>query len=213
MNRDEERSREPASRLIETELGIYPLDPRGQGTWIYAFKNGSLIALMNHYSQRLEPRLKEPRSRGEIPLRLAELGDFKALHESDLKNYLGFRVFLISFHSPTQELSWDGEKVRHIEHPELANCFVSSSEGQEEAVDRRVGDFQRLEPASLSSFLDFHLSQHEEIGRLSVLVEREKVASVSLSQLVWQKNEGWGFFYLREPVRLAKKLKSKSVRL
>ena len=104
FNRDESKEREPALPPREGERNgvrfLAPIDPRGRGTWLLVNEFGAGFALLNWYEKgQLVPRRSGHRSRGQLVMNLADVGDeanlHQRIHEIDSADYPPFR--LVSF--------------------------------------------------------------------------------------------------------------------
>lgn len=203
VNRDEQHDRpaalHPRWRRLPTLHGstraIWPIDPRGGGTWIGATEHGLVLALLN-LNPRPAPALPDDlRSRGSIIPRLIGLGRgdavMDALHTLDLARFAPFRLVAIEPDAHARyaacmvrEAAWDRATLRVREGIAPPACFVSSGLG-DELVACRLDLFDEfVRPAPTPDAQDrFHA--HAWLGRehISVRMHRADARTVSVTRV------------------------------
>lgn len=125
FNRDERKDRPralpPQARAVGSTLCLWPRDPKSDGTWILANERGLCVFVMNLYGAEASgPAPDAPRSRGELPLRLAEEASTEAatarLGALDLAAYPPCVVGLLD-RSRCRALAWNGKRLRELAAP------------------------------------------------------------------------------------------------
>lgn len=201
VNRDEQRDRPAALQPRWRAAGegdgraIWPIDPRGGGTWVAASERGLVLALLN---VNLEPAPTLPRgmhSRGEIIPRLIDSeGAAEAvsrLSGFDLDRFAPFRVVAVGPDRAgrdwnggmvVQEARWDRARLVTRALPAGAACFVSSGLG-DSRVTPRLELFRELVAAAPVAARQDAFHDHAWAGResTSVMMSREDARTVSVT--------------------------------
>lgn len=200
MNRDEEHTRPaaipPRWRAVgEGRRAIWPIDPKGGGTWIGARDDGLVLCLLNY---NLRPAPAAPRhaiSRGRIIPSLIEHshadGAIAALSAMELDRFAPFRLVVIAPDSPSRswrggarlhELRWDGAALGRLPAIGPAACFVSSGLG-DHTVTPRLELFRARVEASASSRAqdEFHMHSWPDRPAESVMMHRPDARTVSVT--------------------------------
>jgi hypothetical protein len=193
-NRDVGFAREKAlkpSTYIENGVSLhYPRDGKAGGTWIGTSRNTRLICLLN--GGFANHRRKEPyaKSRGIIVKELLLAKDFgPSWSLIELSDIEPFTLVVVEWEqSPLLiECVWDGRN-KHREIKEWAPSIWSSStlytEKMKDMRRRWFSSWFLNRHQSPEEALDFH--QNAGIGReeVDVLMRREKVGTVSITQVI-----------------------------
>lgn len=204
VNRDEQRDRPPALFPRWRSVGqgesarraIWPIDPKGGGTWVAAGEHALVLCLLN---RNLEPIPQLPPdlvSRGAIIPRLIACPDgasvLRSLASLDLDRFAPFRLVVIEPDAPgrawrggvrVNEAEWDRASLNTRTLPGGAACFVSSGLG-DSRVTGRLPLFDELVGVATPAAQDaFH--HHSWPGRehLSVMMSREDARTVSVTTI------------------------------
>ncbi|MDX2131183.1 MAG: NRDE family protein [Planctomycetota bacterium] len=208
VNRDEQRDRPaalfPRWRSVAASdpsfaragvRAIWPIDPRGGGTWVGASDRGLVLCLLNVNPTpppSLPPNLV---SRGAIIPRLigAEggAGVLRALATLDLERFAPFRLVVIEPDRPgrawrgghvVSEAWWDRDELRVRAGLVGQACFVSSGLG-DGLVAGRLALFDQQVAGAPSPEAQERFHAHRWTGRehLSVLMSREDARTVSVT--------------------------------
>jgi len=186
-----EKALEP-KKYVEDGVEItYPKDGRAGGTWIGFSDKKRLICLLNggfenHYGT-IEANKKYRKSRGIIVLDLLKEKEINAAIEAiDLHKIEPFTLVIVDWNNKLQliELVWDGT-IKHIKKlPKEHHIWSSSTLYTGKMKQQRkkwfsTWDFHQKEAAVLK----FH--QQAGIGdeKVDVLMKREKVGTVSITQV------------------------------
>ena len=203
MNRDERRTRAPATPPERRELDgvpvLVPRDGEAGGTWIAVNALGHTLALLNRWGDSpvgdagaREPAPPNPRtfvSRGLLVLELASTPHRRAVDEALTRMPLvSYRPFTLVSLSPGEIpwlFEWDG---RALERASVsAPGLVRTSSGFDQAAAERERGALLREAASRPGGLTpevlfaLHRSHRPEKGPLSICMHREEAVTVSLS--------------------------------
>ena len=194
MNRDERIERPLAKSPAVYEQGlvqsIYPLDSAG-GTWIAANSERIALALLNWNDAQVVRQ--KTRSRGAVIRALINShcseGAEAALRRIDLEGILPFRLVGIF---PTEESlfewHWDQNSIGRKTFPWIPRQWCSSSLSDAAAASVRRKTFERKltegNAGSLTWLRQLHSSHDDDHPPLSHCVHREKVETVSYTELV-----------------------------
>lgn len=200
VNRDEQHDRpaalHPRWRRMPTAHGstraIWPIDPRGGGTWIGATQRGFVLALLN-LNPRPAPTLPVGlHSRGSIIPRLIGLGRgdavMDALRTLDLARFAPFRLVAVEpdTHGACvlRDAAWDRATLRVREGIAPPACFVSSGLG-DDLVACRLDLFEEfVRPAPTREAQDrFHAHAWHGREHLSVCMHRADARTVSVTRV------------------------------
>ena len=193
QNRDEgyERSYSLMPQVYKNsnKLLLYPKDPVGNGTWIATSSNGLTACLLNGAFEKHKRNLPYSKSRGLILLDL-----FKFDHVSDfikkysLNNIEPFTIIAIDGNKEGYELIWDENKLHCTKFNTTEHQIWSSSTlyTPEQKKQRHQWYFNKVKEDQLKNqndILDFHLLT--DISNLdnSILMQREKVGTVSVTSI------------------------------
>ncbi len=171
----------------------YPKDGRASGTWIgYSSKN-RLICLLNGGFENHSSEKTYRKSRGVIVKDLLKETDiFAALSEINLNNIEPFTLAIVDWNNELQliELVWDG-KQKHIKKLDQEKHIWSSSTLYDEKMKQlRKNWFAdwKLENKQ-TDILDFHHNAGINDCNVDVIMKREKVGTVSITQVIKTNNE------------------------
>jgi len=186
MNRDEQKKRPIATELRDTDDLKYPVDPSSNGSWISLHKCGVIMAVMNFYPESYHDWNIEKPSRGKIVVETDKTKLLKNRPQKFEEPFHPFRLFrLDNVNDQFEEMIWDGKKalINEMPIPQKA-CFVSSSYKPNETTKYRVKLFESLQSYDENEILKLHTSFGETPGLQTFWVEREKVKTVSLTQIL-----------------------------
>jgi hypothetical protein len=216
MNRDEQRDRpaalQPRWRWVgdDGRRAIWPIDPKGGGTWIGADDRGLVLCLLN---LNLEPAPRLPEvleSRGAIIPRLMRAGDaagaLEVLAGLDHSRFAPFRLAIVE---PTRRgrawdegasilvARWDRHTLTVLPPAEAPACLVSSGLG-DSRVASRLDLFEDMlgqggDPESQDAF---HRHKWDDRPEASVLMSRDDARTVSITT-VDVTSRGPGFVQAR----------------
>jgi hypothetical protein len=201
MNRDEQRLRPaalpPAIRRVGQSELLYPYEPGG-GTWIGGNARGNLLALLNWYAKETPKLGEKTRSRGEIvPAILPETSAAAAQRALDSFDFAGiypFRLFgFFSSQRQIREWRWDGTALTtHFSEWGRHHWFSSSwSDQRAEAERGNVCERDWLQHSAdpVSWLRKIHASHIPEPGPFSICVHRADAATVSYTEVCWNRGE------------------------
>jgi len=194
FNRDELRSREPASPPTEHRGGpvawLAPADGRAGGTWIAATDTGLALALLNR-SEGTPP--EERLSRGLLIPELVSVGDpddlRRRLDAQPLERLAPFRLLALWRDRERGAIaSWDGAGGLDWESVDTAlGLLCSSGLGDARASAERGRTWERFRAErtswSLADHREFHRDHTPERSAWSVCVHRPEAKSVSFTEI------------------------------
>lgn len=193
MNRDEARQRAESGLYLGRDdtaavSKVYPIDAVSQGTWMGTNNNGVVLCLLNRYHEQLGVYSA---SRGRLIPYLLGLGcaaSIKAQFEgwinsgSDLSPYAPFDLLLFS-HELSAQVTWNGEEgALNAIDCNKPFCQTSSSVSTQAVIMHRKNLFETCTDEDLLKV--FHLNQDATDKSSSVLMDREKSHTKSVSQVV-----------------------------
>ena len=197
MNRDERISRPSATPpavfahpLVES---IYPLDSDG-GTWIAANSAGAAFTLLNWNDVHVTH--EKSRTRGSvIPSLLASSCGQAAdltLRQFDLVGILPFRlVGVFPADKRVFEWRWDQRSIKQRSFPWTARQWCSSSLSDAIATSTRKRIFDKkvteCHNGTRTWLRELHSSHDHDDPRFSHCVHREKVETVSYTELICEE--------------------------
>jgi len=193
-SRDVPFAREKAlfpKEYIDDNIKItYPKDGRAGGTWIGYSEKKRLICLLNggfknHYLTT-DPNSKYRKSRGLIVLDLLKMTEINsALSEINLTQIEPFTIVIVDWNTDLQltELVWDGTKKHIKKLPQKKHIWSSATLYDDTMKALRESWFNESKTYNAKSVLNFH--HHAGIGdcNVDVIMKREKVGTVSITQV------------------------------
>ncbi|QUJ69514.1 NRDE family protein (plasmid) [Photobacterium sp. GJ3] len=213
FNRDERRERplaQPPARFHSAAYqtqALMPIDPLGQGSWIAVNQYGLSLCLLNHY-QGETPNSADS-SRGQIVRALAFCPDAASVmsqfSQLRLARFAPFTLLILAPSADTTAqdipaVCWDGKQmlVCPVDAP-----VTSSSVAFETVRQNRHETFAQLtsEHISPETLMQFHHSHAPDHGFSSVCMHREHSQTVSLTQVLCNKNTVQMHYYDKAPVR------------
>jgi hypothetical protein len=241
VNRDELRTRPEASPPVWREVhpsgmsgpsrrAIYPVDPKGGGTWVAAAPGGLAMAILNLNLTPAPPVPADLISRGAIIPGLvghARADDVIAgLERMDLERYKPFRLVVMdlmrvggSQDGPEAgqvrpvEAAWDRQSLTVTERAGKAACWASSGLG-DAIVQVRLPMWEEMLAASggagaAETQERFHTHRWPERTHQSVLMSRPDARTVSITTVEVRADAAGSGADVRmwyEPVREAEPL-------
>ena len=213
-SRDVPFAREKAlfpKEYIENNIKItYPKDGKAGGTWIGSSEKNRLICLLNggfknHYLTT-DPNTKYRKSRGIIVLDLLKEEDIhSALSEINLDQIEPFTLVIVDWNTELQllEFVWDG-KTKHLKKlPQEMHIWSSATLYDDTMKAQRKKWFKKWQniicPEDISDkdlnlvqanrILNFHHQAGVGNPEIDVIMKREKVGTVSITQVVKLNDE------------------------
>ena len=173
----------------------YPKDGKAGGTWIGTSRNNRLICLLNGGFNNHKRKDDYPKSRGLIvkELLIAEHID-TACMQIDLHNIEPFTLVVVHWEEKLRlvEFVWDGE-LRHFKELAPGPFIWSSATLYDEHMKKmRLEWFDKWllsNEISPSGILDFHKNAGIGDPEVDVFMKREKVGTVSITQVSKIRNE------------------------
>jgi hypothetical protein len=197
-NRDVSYRRAPASEpAIHVENGVrllYPKDGMAGGTWIGSSRNNRLVCLLNGGFKNHKRQPKYRKSRGLVVTELltaVNLSD--RLDSIDLEDIEPFTLVIVEWETELRlrEFVWDGAE-KHLEELSLepriwssSTLFDSKMRSRREAWFESWKSKGRLTPDSI---LDFHKTAGSDDNEVGVVLKREQVGTVSITQFIRGEN-------------------------
>lgn len=193
-NRDVGYQREKALYpAIYEEEGVslfYPKDGKAGGTWIGTSRNNRLICLLNGGFENHTRAAFYPKSRGLIVKELLIADSFEeACVQIDLEGIEPFTLVVVDWKQNRQlfEFVWDGEQRFLKELDQRPYIWSSSTLYTQEMKGMRQEWFSKwLEKREISpgSVLKFHKEAGIGDPGIDIVLKREKVGTVSITQVV-----------------------------
>ncbi|HFS67892.1 MAG TPA: hypothetical protein ENK67_06730 [Flavobacteriia bacterium] len=209
-SRDVPYKREKANtpkEYIENGIKItYPKDGEAGGTWIGTSEKNRLICLLNGGFTNHIPKKEYRKSRGIIVKDLLLQNEINsALSEINLFNIAPFTLIIADWNEELRliEFVWDGEK-KHLKNlPQKMHIWSSATlydanmkqqreswfmEWQHHICPQHLNNHERLENYR-HKILNFH--QYGGVGnsKIDILMKRENVGTVSITQVSKQEND------------------------
>ncbi len=191
-SRDVPFAREKAlfpKKYTEDKIEItYPKDGRASGTWIGHSSKNRLICLLNGGFENHVSKTNYRKSRGIIVKDLLKKTNiFAALSEINLDNIEPFTLAIVDWNNDLQliELVWNG-KQKHIKKLNQENRIWSSSTLYTEEMKQLRKDWfadWKIENKQ-KDILDFHHKAGIGDCNVDVIMKREKVGTVSITQVI-----------------------------
>jgi len=198
MNRDEQRTRIPASPAGEHDFQdhsqVYPQEPSG-GTWIGADSSGNLPAILNWYSVDTRGLGAKQKSRGDIIPALLHAQDAqntdRALSAMQLAGIHPFRlVGIFPGEQQVHEWRWDGCALAKQSSDWILSHWFSSSKSDRQAESQRGKVFAQKWGKGQNDGAQWlraiHARHIPEPGAFSACVHREDAATVSYTEVSYQ---------------------------
>jgi hypothetical protein len=193
-NRDEMPLRATQSPALQDVNGTwlcFPKDEVGGGTWVAVDTGGRVACLLNGAFKKHKHSPPYRLSRGQIVLQSLMSTSFEDFLVSlDLTNIEPFT--LLQFDKSTThssfEFRWDGVE-KHIRTIDMTirNIWQSAplyDENQQIVREHIFEEWLRSNPDGDSfDVMDFHQSKHPRDERYDILIHRDKVRTVSISQV------------------------------
>jgi uncharacterized protein with NRDE domain len=190
-NRDESKSRD-VNHLIkykaENKIVTFPPDNIG-GTWIGCNSQNEIICLLNGAYIKHKHRPPYKHSRGLIVKSFLESNKpiNTLLHDIELD---GIEPFTLIYTNEEKliELRWD-ERIKHIRTLNINETHIwSSSTLYDEVIQRKKTDFFQAHLSNSTSInsdtiLDFHRSKPFGDGVNDIVMDRDVVATISITQI------------------------------
>ena len=213
-SRDVPFAREKAlfpKEYIDDNIKItYPKDGKAGGTWIGSSEKKRLICLLNggfkNYYLTTDSNTKYRKSRGIIVLDLLKEDDIhSALSEINLDQIEPFTLVIVDWNTELQllELVWDG-KTKHLKKlPQEMHIWSSATLYNAKMKTQREKWFKKWQniicPEDISDedlnlvqsnrILNFHHQAGVGNPKIDVIMKREKVGTVSITQVVKLNDE------------------------
>lgn len=194
QNRDESPLREealfPIFNQIQNKALIYPQDPEGKGSWFVSSQEGITVGIMN---AAFHPDKKEGdyrHSRGLVPLHYF---DFKT--PINFKNNYDFQDLeaftLVVFTSKeVNEFNWTEKELILTTYKPQPLIFQSIPLYPSPQKEMRENWFKQfIKKHKSDSILDFHLQSQSNHPENNILMDREKVKTVSVIQRIYTTNQ------------------------
>lgn len=173
----------------------YPKDGKAGGTWIGTSRNNRLICLLNGGFKNHKRKDVYPKSRGLIVKELLIAENFEtACMQIDLHDIEPFTLVVVTWAEKLRlfEFIWDGE-LRYFKELAPSPFIWSSSTLYDDQMKRmRVEWFDKwLSSNDISSngILDFHKNAGIGNREIDVFMKREKVGTVSITQVSKIRND------------------------
>lgn len=195
MNRDDSKSRHENPITTFNNSTLSPVDIRSGGTWIGLNRDHHIAGfLLNRYDD-YTPKNKV--SRGSIVLDILANGDFQSC-DNFIKNdfqpthYPPFTFLLLSNNNAIK-YDWNGQKLAS-EIIEISDHYsLTSSSLDETAVkEYRNNAFKQWVIDGKKTYKNiptYNLFQEKEKEDYGVFVERDKVCSLSITQITLEKDD------------------------
>jgi uncharacterized protein with NRDE domain len=203
-NRDVGFQRAKAERpknYLENGVELYyPKDGKAGGTWIGTSRNNRLICLLNGGFDNHQRKEFYPKSRGLIVKELLIAENFvSACMDIDLKEIEPFTLVVVIWENELRllEFIWDGEQRYCKELPPGPFIWSSSTLYDDHMKKMRIewfGKWLSSHDISQNEILEFHKKGGVGNPETDVFMKREKVGTVSITQIVKNKN-GVKMFY------------------
>lgn len=209
-NRDVSYKRALASPPeIHKEHGVdllYPQDMEGGGTWIGSSYDNRLLCLLNGGFENHQRKLPYRKSRGLIVTELLAAPELStALEALDLEGIEPFTLVTVEWKDELTlgEFVWNGAKKHRRLLPIEALIWSSSTLFDAEMRDTRKNwfeDWKRQRDFSPKSILKFHKTAGKGDDDVGVVLKRQKVGTVSVTQFVRQESSRFHYQPITAPV-------------
>ena len=211
MNRDEQRDRPEVGHLSTDDGRYFPIDGRSQGTWVGINHYGLTCALLNRYQDKHLEHGAQSRG-GLIP----QLLNSKNIDSAEkVLNNIAFDSFnpfdlIVTKDSELIHVQWNG-KAHNITKKNLSAPFfiTSSSERVDDVIKHREDIFEKFTVPNTENEIsadlilnDLHLKQGEENNRSSILMQRERTHTKSITQIITTDNTADIFYWTEDKLPL-----------
>ena len=209
MNRDEQRDRPEVGHLSTDDGRFFPIDGRSQGTWVGVNHHGLTCALLNRYQDKhLE---QGAQSRGGLIPQLLNAENLNGAEE--ILNNITFDNFnpfdlIVTKDSEIIHAQWNRKEQRIITQNLSTPFFItSSSERVDEVIKHREKEFNNFTSSynEINEDLilnNLHLKQGEENNRSSILMQRERTHTKSITQIITTDNTADMFYWTEDKLPL-----------
>ncbi len=203
-SRDESPLREtlPIGEIEYNDMKLQgPRDARSGGTWLACQSSKRVACLLNGAKNKHVRKLPYNRSRGLVLLDSFQYSFDEIAQKIDLQGVEPFTLVLIDYENELQliELVWDGnESEKNVFSTKIgATHFWSSSTLYEKEVrEKRLVWFHNWlnSPNNKNEFdhvWDFHNTSHSTNPTEDIVMQRERVETVSVTQIkkLWNEKE------------------------
>ena len=196
----------PPREYVEDGVTLtYPKDGKAGGTWIGTSSKNRLICLLNGGFTNHLPKSNYAKSRGIIVKELLKETDIDfALSEINLTNIEPFTLVIVDWNANLRllEFVWDGTKKHIKELPQKMHIWSSATLYDDKMKKMRETWFMEWQnnfcPKHLEddeifdNYLYRILSFHKNAGvgnpEIDILMRREKVGTVSITQVSRKHN-------------------------
>lgn len=199
-SRDEQTTRPSATSPQILKSGsntlMYPMDPKGGGTWIACDSAGKTACLFNGAFKAHLPRYPYRHSRGLIVLDFFRFPDIQSFSRAyDLDNIEPFTLVIIN-NRTLIEFKWDGERTYLLNHDfTLPRIWSSVTLYDKEIVKSREMWFNEWINANQlpnqKDSINFHLKAGDGRKETDVLMERKEFSlrTVSITSVAVLENK------------------------
>lgn len=208
-NRDVSYKRPLASRpdyhLKNGVRLLYPRDGKAGGTWIGSSRDNRLICLLNGGYENHRRQEVYRKSRGLVVTELLAAENLSdTLSSIDLEGIEPFTLVLVEWEESMclREFVWDGSLKHLKELPLEPRIWSSSTLFDEDMRDLRRGWFDSWKSESVLSpaaILNFHKHAGEGDDQVGVVLRREHVGTVSITQFVKREDVRVAYEALQVP--------------
>ena len=186
----------PPKIYIEDGVSLhYPKDGKAGGAWIGTSRNNRLICLLNGGFENHIQQKSYAKSRGLIVKELLIAESFEEMCMAiDLKKIEPFTLVVVSWEAELQllEFVWDGNN-RHVKKlPWQPSIWSSSTLYTDDMKALRQDWFREWfigKGLSPENILDFHKHAGLGFSEVDVFMKREKVGTVSITQIIKSKEK------------------------
>ena len=210
-NRDVSSRRAPGSEpAIHVENGVrllYPKDGKAGGTWIGSSRDNRLICLLNGGFVNHRRKQEYRKSRGLIVTELLAAEDLdERLGSIDLDSIEPFTLVLVQWEDEMRlsEFVWDGNS-KHLRELSIEPRIWSSSTLFDEDMrnTRKIWfeSWKSEDELSPAGILDFHKTAGEGNDQVGVVLRRDQVGTVSITQFVKRKKVSVTYQAIQGPQR------------
>ena len=187
QNRDESPLREkaifPIRKNINNQPILYPKDPEGSGSWFVSAKSGLTICVMNAVYHHDKTSADFKHSRGLVPMHFLEFNSIENFVENyAFKGIQGFTLIVCS-KEKVDKIHWDENSVAHSSFEPKPMIFQSNPLYNPDQKAKRKAWFEDwLDKNNAANILNFHQEQKQDNLAESILMDRQIVRTVSITQ-------------------------------